>query len=70
MGLAVAEGALAAGNQTTGDAEMATYEANVKVGGKNPPMKLTVEANSQSDARRLFEAQYGKGNVSGSVTRK
>ena len=42
---------------------MATYTANVRVGGKTPTMKLTVEASNISDARRLFEAQYGKANV-------
>ena len=49
---------------------MATYEARIKVGGKMPSMKLTIEANNQGDAKRLFEAQYGKGNIVGQVMRK
>ena len=69
-GLALAGGVPAAGNRTTGDAKMATYEARIKVGGKTPSMKLTIEANNQGDAKRLFEAQYGKGNIVGQVTRK
>ena len=44
---------------------MATWEANVKVGGKNPALQLTVAAPDQTDARRRFDAQYGKANGSG-----
>ena len=42
---------------------MATYKANIRPGGKGPPMRVTIEANSNGDAQRLLEAQYGKGNV-------
>ena len=45
---------------------MGTFKAKVKAGGKPPPIEVTIEAKNQNDAKRLLEAQYGKGNISAS----
>lgn len=40
---------------------MQTFEARVKISGT--VTRLRIDANNSSDARRILEAQYGKGSV-------
>ena len=39
------------------------YRAKVRPGGKGNTVEVVLEANSELDALRLAEAQYGKANV-------
>jgi len=39
------------------------YRARVRPGGKGPSTEVRIQANGVSDAKRLLEGQYGKGNV-------
>lgn len=48
---------------------MATYKTRVKPGGKGTSIAVTIEAKTATDAKRLLEGQYGKGNVIGSISR-
>lgn len=41
----------------------ATYKTKVQPGGTGPWIDVQVQANHFADAKRLLEAQYGKGNV-------
>ena len=49
---------------------MATYRARVQPGGRGSPIGATVEAKTAGDAKRLLEAQYGKGNIVNSPERR
>ena len=63
VGLAVA-GGCAGGRKSDKEAwEMDTYKADVTPGGKGPALKVEIQSNSAANAKRLLEAQYGKGNV-------
>ena len=42
---------------------MPLWKTTIRPGGKPPGVEATVEAKSQSDAKKLFEAQYGKAAV-------
>ena len=39
-----------------------TYEASIRIPNR-PPEKVTIQAGSTDAAKKLLEAQYGKGNV-------
>ena len=43
---------------------MKTFTAMVRIGGGSTQTKVQIQASNYSDAQRLLEAQYGKGNVS------
>ena len=49
---------------------MATYWARVKPGGRGSNIEVTVEAKTANDAKRLLEAQYGKGNITKTPERR
>ena len=48
---------------------MATYRARVKPNGRGSPIEVKVEANTGENAKRMLEAQYGKGNIVNSPER-
>ena len=48
---------------------MQGWKAKVRPGGKGPMMDVQIQANNSFDAKRLLEAQYGKGSVIGTVSR-
>lgn len=39
---------------------MPRFETTIYPGGKGPSVKATLEAKSAPEAKKLFEAQYGK----------
>ena len=43
---------------------MKTFTALVKIGGGGNQTRVQIQAANSTDAIRLLEAQYGKGNVS------
>lgn len=49
---------------------MATYRARVKPDGKGSPIVVTVEAKTGQEAKRMLEAQYGKGSIVNSPERR
>ena len=42
---------------------MQAWKAKVSPGGKGPAMDVQIQANNVFDAKRLLEAQYGKGSI-------
>ena len=46
---------------------MPTFRTQIWPGGKGPAVEARVEAKTSGEAKRLFEAQYGKASVKGSV---
>ena len=42
---------------------MQAWKAKIRPGGKGLMIDVQIQANNASDAKRLLEAQYGKGNV-------
>ena len=56
-------------NYAAKELTMATYKTRVKPGGKGTSIAVTIEAKTATDAKRLLEGQYGKGNVIGSISR-
>lgn len=48
---------------------MAIYQARVKPNSKGSPIRVEIEAKTNGDAKRLLEAQYGKGNIVNSPER-
>lgn len=43
---------------------MKTYTALVRIGGGGTQTRVQIQASNSTDAMKLLEAQYGKGNVS------
>ena len=44
---------------------MQAWKARVRPGGKGSVVDVQIHANSNFDAKKLLEAQYGKGSVIG-----
>lgn len=47
---------------------MHTYSVTIRL-PKGQHQKVTVEADTESNARKLFEMQYGRGNLIGGLSR-
>lgn len=48
---------------------MPKFKTTIVPGGKSPPVEATVEARNAFEAKKLFEAQYGKEAVKFSATK-
>lgn len=47
---------------------MYTYQALIRL-PKGQQQKITVQADTEYNARQIFESLYGKGNILGGLTR-